>query len=168
MADTRKAPRKSATDIPAGDWIDRWLPAGARPYLRLARIDRPIGIWLLMFPCWWSTALATPGWPDPWLLLLFAVGAAIMRGAGCTLNDLADRDFDARVARTAGRPIPSGAVSVRQAVRVHGRALSRWACCVLLQFNALRRGRSARRRCCWSPSTRSPSGSPTGRRRCWA
>ena len=132
MADTRKA---LATDIPAGDWIDRWVPAGARPYLRLARIDRPIGIWLLMFPCWWSTALATPGWPDPWLLLLFAMGAAIMRGAGCTLNDLADRDFDARVARTAGRPIPSGVVSVRRAV-VFMIALCLSGLLVLLQFNA--------------------------------
>ena len=131
MADTRKA---LATDIPAGDWIDRWLPAGARPYLRLARIDRPIGIWLLMFPCWWSTALATPGWPDPWLLLLFAMGAALMRGAGCTLNDLADRDFDARVARTAGRPIPSGVVSVRQAV-LFMVALCLLGLLVLLQFN---------------------------------
>jgi 4-hydroxybenzoate polyprenyltransferase len=132
MADTRKA---AVTDIPAGNWIDRWLPAGARPYLRLARIDRPIGIWLLMFPCWWSTALATPGWPDPWLLLLFAVGATIMRGAGCTLNDLADRDFDARVARTAGRPIPSGAVSVRHAVAFMV-ALCLLGLLVLLQFNA--------------------------------
>ena len=76
-----------------------------------------------------------PGWPDPWLLLLFAVGATIMRGAGCTLNDLADRDFDARVARTAGRPIPSGAVSVRQAV-LFMVALCLVGLLVLLQFNA--------------------------------
>ena len=131
MADTGKA---VATDIPAGDWIDRRLPAIARPYARLARIDRPIGIWLLMFPCWWGTALATPGWPDPRLLALFAIGAAIMRGAGCTLNDLADRDFDARVARTAGRPIPSGAVSVRQAIAFMI-ALCLAGLLVLLQFN---------------------------------
>jgi 4-hydroxybenzoate polyprenyltransferase len=132
MAHTRKA---ASTDIPAGDWIDRWLPSGARPYLRLARIDRPIGIWLLMFPCWWSTALASPDWPDPWLLALFAVGATLMRGAGCTLNDLADRDFDARVARTASRPIPSRAVSVRRAVAFMI-ALCLAALLVLLQFNA--------------------------------
>src|SRR5512144_2093443 len=132
MAHPRKA---AASDIPAGNWVDRWVAAGVRPYLRLARIDRPIGIWLLMFPCWWSTALATPGWPDPWLLLLFAVGAAIMRGAGCTLNDLADRDFDALVARTAGRPIPSGAVSVRQAI-AFVIALCLAGLVVLLQFNA--------------------------------
>jgi 4-hydroxybenzoate polyprenyltransferase len=112
MADMRKG---VASDIPADNWIDRWVPAGARPYLRLARIDRPIGIWLLMYPCWWSVALASPDWPDPWFLALFAIGASIMRGAGCTVNDIADREFDARVARTAGRPIPSGAVSVRQA-----------------------------------------------------
>jgi 4-hydroxybenzoate polyprenyltransferase len=132
MADARKA---AASDIPAGNWVDRWVAAGVRPYLRLARIDRPIGIWLLMFPCWWSTALAAPGWPDPWLLLLFAVGATIMRGAGCTLNDLADREFDARVARTAARPIPSGAVSVRQATAFMG-ALCLAGLVVLLQFNA--------------------------------
>ena len=131
MADTRKA---VATDIPAGDWIDRWVPAGVRPYLRLARIDRPVGIWLLMFPCWWSTALATPGWPDPWFLVLFAMGAAIMRGAGCILNDIADRRFDARVARTAGRPIPSGAVSVRQAFAFMI-ALCLAGLVVLLRFN---------------------------------
>jgi len=124
----------SASDIRSGDWIDRYIPPPARPYLRLARIDRPIGIWLLMLPCWWSTALASPGWPDPWLLLLFALGAAVMRGAGCTMNDIADRDFDARVARTASRPIASGAISVRHAV-VFMAALSLAGLAVLLQFN---------------------------------
>ncbi|HYN38623.1 MAG TPA: 4-hydroxybenzoate octaprenyltransferase [Rhodospirillales bacterium] len=124
----------SASDIPASDWIDRCIPAPLRPYLRLARIDRPIGIWLLMLPCWWSTALASPGWPDPWFLLLFASGAAIMRGAGCTMNDIADRDFDARVARTAARPLPSGAISVRAAV-VFMAALCLAGLAVLLQFN---------------------------------
>jgi 4-hydroxybenzoate polyprenyltransferase len=131
MADTRKA---AASDIPSGDWVDRWIPPSARPYLRLARIDRPIGIWLLMFPCWWSTALASPGWPDPWFLALFAMGAALMRGAGCTLNDIADREFDARVARTARRPIPSGAVTVRQAV-FFMLALCLAGLVVLAQFN---------------------------------
>lgn len=122
-----------ASDIPAGNWIDR-LPGQVSPYLRLARIDRPIGIWLLMYPCWWGTALATRGWPDPWFLILFALGATIMRGAGCTLNDIADRDFDALVARTAGRPIPSGAVSVRQAVAFMV-SLCLIGLLVLLQFN---------------------------------
>jgi 4-hydroxybenzoate polyprenyltransferase len=105
---------RSASDIQ--HWLDRWLPAPTRPYARLMRLDRPIGTWLLLFPCWWGMALATAGWPDWRLLLVFALGAIVMRGAGCTYNDIVDRDFDARVARTALRPIPSGAVSVRQAV----------------------------------------------------
>jgi 4-hydroxybenzoate polyprenyltransferase len=106
----------SASDIPKGGWVDRFAPSMLRPYARLARLDRPIGTWLLLFPCWWGIALATPGWPDLWLMAVFAVGAIVMRGAGCTYNDIVDRDFDARVARTADRPIPSGAVSVRQAI----------------------------------------------------
>jgi len=103
------------TDIRVGDWVNRWLPRWAEPYARLARLDRPIGTWLLLFPGWWGIAIAGPRWPDPWLLLLFAVGAVVLRGAGCTLNDIADRDFDGRVARTRLRPIPSGRVSVKQA-----------------------------------------------------
>lgn len=102
-------------DIPVGGWVDRFLPAAARPYARLMRLDRPIGTWLLLFPCWWSIALAAPRWPDLRLIALFAVGAIVMRGAGCTYNDIVDRDFDAQVARTRGRPIPSGQVSVRRA-----------------------------------------------------
>ncbi len=105
----------AASDIPAGTWVDRLAPEALRPYLRLARIDRPIGTWLLLIPCWWSAALATPSWPDVWLLVLFAIGALVMRGAGCTINDIVDREYDARVARTATRPIASGAVSVPQA-----------------------------------------------------
>src|SRR5215470_13670255 len=106
------------SDIRAGDWTDRYAPALFRPYIRLARFDRPIGTWLLLFPGWWSIALAAPRgtWPDFGLVALFAAGALVMRGAGCVVNDIADRDFDARVARTALRPIPSGAVSVRQAL----------------------------------------------------
>jgi len=103
-------------DIPVECWIDRRLPAAWRPYCRLMRLDRPIGTWLLLFPCWWSAALAAEGWPDLWLFALFAIGAVVMRGAGCTVNDWADRDFDGKVARTAARPIPSGAVSPRQAL----------------------------------------------------
>ncbi|CAA7623585.1 4-hydroxybenzoate octaprenyltransferase [Magnetospirillum sp. UT-4] len=103
-------------DIPAGNWVDRHVPAPARPYLRLMRLDRPIGVWLLLLPCWWSLALAAEGWPDPVWALLFAIGAVVMRGAGCTINDIADREFDAKVERTKGRPIPSGAVSVVQAL----------------------------------------------------
>jgi 4-hydroxybenzoate polyprenyltransferase len=107
-------------DIPVGNWIDRWLPAPCRPYARLMRLDRPIGTWLLLFPCWWSIALASDGLPSPWLFILFGIGALVMRGAGCTVNDWADREFDGRVARTASRPIPSGAVSPAQALAFLG------------------------------------------------
>jgi len=103
------------TDIRTGDWADRFAPPGLVPYLRLARLDRPIGTWLLLFPGWWAIALAATGWPDWRLILLFGIGAVVMRGAGCTLNDLIDRDFDAKVARTRTRPLPSGAVTPRQA-----------------------------------------------------
>jgi 4-hydroxybenzoate polyprenyltransferase len=103
------------SDIHRGDWADRYAPQGVRPYIRLARLDRPIGTWLLLFPGWWGIALAASGWPDLRLIALFAIGAVAMRGAGCTLNDIADRDFDGKVERTRTRPIPSGAVSVRQA-----------------------------------------------------
>ena len=111
---------ESASDIIRDHWAGRLVPAVLRPYLRLARIDRPIGTWLLLIPCWWGVALATsasPGWrwPDPAYFALFAVGALVMRGAGCTWNDIIDRDLDGRVARTALRPIPSGDVSVRNA-----------------------------------------------------
>lgn len=105
------------TDIRHGDWVDRRVPAALRPYCRLARLDRPIGIPLLLLPCWWGLALAAPdgGWPSLRLLVLFAIGATVMRGAGCTVNDIVDRDFDRRVTRTAGRPIASGAISVPRA-----------------------------------------------------
>lgn len=109
----------SATDIPAESWVDRFAPSTLRPYLRLARLDRPIGTWLLLLPCWWSVALAMDGILSQQLIMicaLFAVGAIVMRGAGCTLNDIVDRGFDGRVARTATRPIPGGDVSVRQAI----------------------------------------------------
>ena len=106
-------------DAAPGNWVDRFVPPPLRPYARLARLDRPIGWWLLLIPCWWGLVLAQiaagGGSPDLWYALLFLIGAIVMRGAGCTLNDLADRDFDARVARTRSRPIPSGSVSVKQA-----------------------------------------------------
>ncbi|HEY7459219.1 MAG TPA: 4-hydroxybenzoate octaprenyltransferase [Xanthobacteraceae bacterium] len=121
-----------------GNWVDRIAPTWARPYLRLARMDRPIGAWLLLLPCWWSTtlaAIASRRAPDITLLALFGVGAVIMRGAGCTWNDIIDRDLDARVARTRSRPIPSGQVTVAQAF-VFAIALSLIGFVILLQFNA--------------------------------
>ena len=103
-----------------GNWVDSSAPQWLRPYLRLTRLDRPIGWWLLLLPCWWSSALAAVAdgaWgPDPWHMLLFLIGAIVMRGAGCTWNDLVDRDIDARVERTRSRPIPSGQVSVPAAL----------------------------------------------------
>ena len=128
-------PDSSATDVPDESWIDRLAPEGTRPYLRLARVDRPIGTWLLLLPCWWSLSLASPSWPDGKMLVLFVIGSLVMRGAGCTVNDIVDREFDARVARTAARPIPSGQVSVRQAVVFLGFQLL-LGLVVLLQFNA--------------------------------
>jgi 4-hydroxybenzoate polyprenyltransferase len=95
-------------------WVDR-LPERLRPFAVLARWDRPIGTWLLLWPCWWGLALA-PGWPDLRLLALFGLGAIAMRGAGCVVNDLADRDLDAKVERTRHRPLASGRLSVAQAL----------------------------------------------------
>ena len=129
----------------AGHWTARYAPRWARPFVRLARLDRPIGAWLLLWPCWWSLALAAPaaaqgaawsrlGLPDPALLALFALGAVAMRGAGCVYNDIVDRDLDARVARTRARPIPSGQVSVTEAL-VFMAALGLVGLAVLLSFN---------------------------------
>jgi len=112
------APAPGRVDIPSDSWIDRYAPSAWQPYLRLARLDRPIGSWLLLWPCWWSVALARGAegaLPPVELLLLFAVGAVVMRGAGCTYNDIVDRDIDGKVARTATRPVASGAVSVKGA-----------------------------------------------------
>ena len=121
-----------------GNWVDSFAPGWTRPYLRLARLDRPIGSWLLLMPCWWSTALATvaarAAVPNVWHIILFFIGAFAMRGAGCTWNDIVDRDLDARVERTRSRPIPSGQVSVAQAAAfLIVQALVGLA--VLLQFN---------------------------------
>src|SRR5258708_23847865 len=111
-------PSRIFTDIRRDDWVDRLVPAGLRAYCRLARLDRPIGTWLLRFAGWWSIALAAePGQgPSLRLLILFAIGAVVMRGAGCTINDMAARDFARRVTRTAGRPIASGAISMKRAL----------------------------------------------------
>jgi 4-hydroxybenzoate polyprenyltransferase len=121
-----------------GNWVDTRAPAWSRPYLRLARYDRPIGSWLLLMPCLWSAALAAGVAGDasrlPLILVLFLVGAFVMRGAGCTWNDITDRDLDALVERTRSRPIPAGQVSVkRAAVFLVLQALL--GLIVLLQFN---------------------------------
>jgi 4-hydroxybenzoate polyprenyltransferase len=121
-----------------GNWVDTRAPAWSRPYLRLSRFDRPIGSWLLLLPCWWSAALAAGAVGHlsslPRVLTLFLVGAFVMRGAGCTWNDITDRDLDARVERTRSRPIPAGQVSVPQAAAFLAvQALIGLA--VLLQFN---------------------------------
>jgi len=113
-------------DAPSGHWVYRVLPRWLWPYAQLARWDRPIGWVLLLWPCWWSTALAASAYwlpgdslksllPDPWYLGLFLVGAIAMRGAGCTFNDLVDENIDAKVERTRSRPLPSGQVTRRQA-----------------------------------------------------
>lgn len=128
----------AVADAVPHNWVDRWAPEAARPYLRLARADRPIGVWLLLWPCWWSLALASLAkgapFPNPWYMLLFAIGAHTMRAAGCTYNDIVDKDYDAKVARTRSRPIPAGQITVREA------ALFMLTLClagliVLLQFN---------------------------------
>src|SRR5260221_11288651 len=110
-----------------GNWVDTHAPPWSRPYLRLSRFDRPIGSWLLLMPCWWSAALAAGVAHDihrlPLVIALFFVGAFVMRGAGCTWNDITDRDLDAMVERTRSRPIPSGQGGVPQApafLVVHG------------------------------------------------
>jgi 4-hydroxybenzoate polyprenyltransferase len=126
-------------DSVEGHWAEKWLPEAIRPYARLARLERPIGWWLLLLPGWWSIALATVyrggGLPDPLLLALFLIGAVLMRGAGCTFNDLVDRDVDGKVARTRGRPLPSGQVSPGSAV-LFMLALVLAALLILVQFNA--------------------------------
>jgi len=120
-----------------GNWVDLYAPGQFRPYLRLARMDRPIGSWLLLMPCWWSvglTGLAMDRLPSLWHVVLFFIGAFAMRGAGCTWNDLVDRDLDGKVERTRSRPIPSGQVTAQQAaVFLVAQALV--GLVVLLQFN---------------------------------
>ncbi len=126
-------------DAPPSNWLDRFAPEWLKPYGRLARWDRPIGWWLLLWPCWWSAALAANaaghGLPNLWHLALFLVGAVAMRGAGCTYNDLVDRELDAGVERTRNRPLPSGAVTPQQAMTfLVLQALV--GALVLVQFNA--------------------------------
>ncbi|MBE0412401.1 4-hydroxybenzoate octaprenyltransferase [Yoonia sp.] len=123
MTQNAKTPEPTGTvaDAVKGNWVDRLAPEFSRPYLRLSRADRPIGTWLLYLPCLWGLALAilATGSPRPfdlWIIVACGVGAFLMRGAGCTWNDITDRDFDGAVARTRSRPIPSGQVTVRGAL----------------------------------------------------
>ncbi|GAA2860872.1 4-hydroxybenzoate polyprenyltransferase [Aminobacter niigataensis] len=121
-----KAGQGRVADAPSGHWVYRALPRGLWPYAQLARWDRPIGWVLLLWPCWWSAAMAASAFarpgdslmsllPSPWFLFLFLVGAVAMRGAGCTYNDIVDEGIDAQVERTRSRPLPSGQVTRRQA-----------------------------------------------------
>jgi 4-hydroxybenzoate polyprenyltransferase len=124
------------TDIQARGWVAR-LPEGWRPYALLARLDRPIGVWLLVLPGFWAFALAAPGWAQGlWLAALFAIGATAMRAAGCVVNDLWDRDIDRRVERTRGRPLAAGTVTPLQAL-VFLAALCLIGLAVLLQLNGV-------------------------------
>ena len=124
MGGTRYNPLMTSAPLPDAptNWVDRHAPEGLKPWLKLGRFDRPIGIWLLLLPGWQGIALAlaqyrrTPELYDAWLFLGFALGACLMRAAGCAFNDIVDRDIDAQVARTAMRPIPSGRISVKQAL----------------------------------------------------
>ena len=139
MQEPKPAPDGQVADAVKDNWVDLYAPGWSRPYLRLSRADRPIGTWLLLIPCWWGLVLSMlhdgqASWHDAWIAVGCAFGAFLMRGAGCTWNDITDRDFDGKVERTRSRPIPSGQVSVRGAFA--------WACiqsllalCILLTFN---------------------------------
>ncbi len=139
MQGNAPTPDGQVADAARGNWVDLYAPAAARPYLRLSRADRPIGTWLLLLPCWWGLALAMLAgqdarWEDLWIFVGCGIGAWLMRGAGCTWNDITDRDIDDKVARTRSRPIPAGAVTVKQAL-AYLVAQSLIAFCILLTFN---------------------------------
>jgi 4-hydroxybenzoate polyprenyltransferase len=135
-----QAAEGQVADAPRANWVDLYAPSGTRPYLRLSRADRPIGTWLLLVPCLWALALAGGAggfkpW-DLWLAFSCGIGAFLMRGAGCTWNDITDRDIDARVARTRSRPLPSGQVTVMGAL-VWMVAQALLAACILFSYNWL-------------------------------
>ncbi|WP_146585014.1 4-hydroxybenzoate octaprenyltransferase [Puniceibacterium confluentis] len=134
-----RPPQGQVADAVTGNWVDRHAPSAMRPYLRLSRLDRPIGTWLLLLPCWWGLTLAmlhdgAARWEDLWIFAGCGIGAVLMRGAGCTWNDITDRGIDGSVARTASRPIPSGQVSVKQAL-AWAIAQSLTAFVILITFN---------------------------------
>ncbi|WP_397544210.1 4-hydroxybenzoate octaprenyltransferase [Roseovarius salis] len=138
--DQTPEPQGTVADAVKGNWVDRWAPVPARPYLRLSRADRPIGTWLLLLPCWWGLLLAMlhdgrVTWHDLWIFAGCGLGAILMRGAGCTWNDITDRDIDGAVSRTALRPIPAGQVSVAGALAwLVAQSLAAFA--ILLTFDA--------------------------------
>ncbi|MGC3938584.1 4-hydroxybenzoate octaprenyltransferase [Roseobacter sp. EG26] len=139
MQDPKTVPDGQVADAVKDNWVDIHAPAWSRPYLRLSRADRPIGTWLLLLPCWWGLILAmihdgNTSWHDLWIAVGCGIGAWLMRGAGCTWNDISDRNFDGQVERTRSRPIPSGQVSVRGAV-IWMCAQSLLALCILLTFH---------------------------------
>lgn len=143
MTNIHPTPDGHVADAVKGNWVDTIAPAGTRPYLRLSRADRPIGTWLLLLPCWWGLVLAmiydqTATWHDAWIAMGCAAGAWLMRGAGCTWNDISDRDIDGRVERTRSRPIPSGQVSLRGAVIwMCAQALIAFGILLTFQMNAI-------------------------------
>ncbi len=144
----RREAQSLIADAKADNWVDRYAPHVLKPYLKLGRFDRPIGYWLLLWPCWWSLALAAReqpigwqfsvsngnGWPDPLLLILFYIGAVSMRAVGCAYNDIIDRDIDALVQRTALRPLASGQISLTQSIFFMA-AMALIGLAVLLTFN---------------------------------
>ena len=134
-----KAAAPAPADAASGNLVDRFAPTASKPYLRMARIDRPIGWWLLLLPCWWSSALAAASLdqtPHFGQLCLFLIGAITMRGAGAAWNDIVDRDLDAKVERTRDRPLPSGQITLQKAV-IFACALCLIGLAVLLSFNSL-------------------------------
>lgn len=131
--------QNSVADAVKGHWVDTHAPEWLKPYARLARWDRPIGWWLLLLPCWWSIGLAANAantMVNIWHVILFLIGAIAMRGAGCTYNDLIDRDIDAKVERTKSRPLPSGQVTAQQA-RIFIVCQALVGLMVLMQFTPL-------------------------------
>jgi len=128
---SQPATPRDLNDIDLQDWVDRYLPAAWRPYARLCRIDRPIGTWLTLLPCLAALVQAADGMPTLARLIIFSLGALLMRGVGCTINDMCDRNFDQHVERTRFRPLTSGQLSMRQAVLF---LLAQLAVCALLLF----------------------------------
>lgn len=145
-ADTTIRNTQGVADAPPSNWVDRWAPAALQPYLRLGRFDRPIGVWLLLFPCWWSQTLAEVDagqpFPNVTYLALFAIGALAMRAAGCAYNDYVDRDLDAKVQRTANRPIPAGQISPAVAL-IFAAVCALVGLAVLMNFNRFTIGLAA-------------------------